>query len=472
MIEAIFGFLICFGLGWILLRVVQLRAPFLLINCYIKLGLIIGLGFGVTSIIYFIKLVFDIPDGWYYFLEFCFFGIFWILFIWENRKYIPDPPPVLSQKENEPKPSNYFLLITILIFCFFVAGFILINLNSPHGGWDSWATWNHKARFFYRSLIENRTNIMDDLNHFSFTAPDYPLLIPLSIARIWSYGGEEIIFIPSAINFLLLTAIALILYGAVSHITNRWNGLFSIIALFGCPFFLKQSANQMADVPISYFLLCSLVLFALHDYEKIQGKTYLLMAGIFIALSAWTKNEGLLFLCSIIFARSILVAFYFGFSKFSREIIWFAVGALPVLLVLTLFKVRYYSPSYLISINSLHQIAGFLIDPERYWLILKSLCQESFNLGKGLFVIMPILILLFRKKKYDDQKFNLHFILLVIIFILTGYFMAYLITPLNLQLHLDISMRRLLLQIFPSALFAVFTYISISNAPIPRFLKK
>ena len=69
MIEAIFGFLICFGLGWILLRIIQLGTPFLLINCYIKLGLIIGLGFGVTSINYFFKLVFDISDNRFYFLE-------------------------------------------------------------------------------------------------------------------------------------------------------------------------------------------------------------------------------------------------------------------------------------------------------------------------------------------------------------------------------------------------------------------
>ena len=381
MIGTILGFLICFGLGWSLLKIVRLRAPFLWINFYIKLGLIIGLGFGVTSIIYFFKLVFDIPDGWFYFLELSFFGIFWILILWTNREYISDPSPVLSQKENGPKPSNYFLSIVILMLCIFVVGFILINLNFPHGDWDSWAIWNHKARFFYRSLSENRVNIMDDFNHFSFSHPDYPLLTPLSIARIWGYGGNEIIFIPSAINFLFFVGIALILYGAVSHIKNRWNALFSIIALFGCSFFLKQSANQMADVPISYFLLCSLVLFALHDYEKIQGNTYLMMAGICVALSAWTKNEGLLILCSIIFARFILVIFYFDFSKFSREIIWFTVGALPILLVLTLFKVMYYSPNDLISANNLSHVAGFLIDPERYWLILKSLCQESFKIG-------------------------------------------------------------------------------------------
>jgi len=471
MIAAIFGILICFGLGWTLLGLVHLRAPFSWINFYIKSGLIIGLGFGITSINYFFKLVFDIPDSWFYFLESCFFGIFLILLIWVNRGYISNPSPALAPKENKPKPSNYFQSIVILMFCIFVAGFILINLNLPHGDWDSWAIWNHKARFFYRSLSENRLNIMEDFNYFSFSHADYPLLTPLSIARIWSYGGKEIIFIPSAINFLFLVAIALILYGAVSHIKNRWNALFSIIALFGCSSFLKQSAIQMADVPISYFLLCSLVLFALHDYEKIQGKQYLIMAGIFVALSAWTKNEGLLFLCSIIFARFILVIFYFGFSKVSREIIWVVVGALPVLLVVTIFKVWYYSPNDLISANSLPHIAGFLIDPDRYWLILKSFCQESFKLGKGLFFILPILILLFWKTKYDDQKFNLHFILLVIIFILTGFFIIYLTTLPNLQWHLDTSMRRLLLQILPSALFAVFTYISISDAYIPKCLK-
>jgi len=472
MIEAIFGSLICFGLGWALLRITQPRTPCLLINCHIKLGLIIGLGLGVTSINYFFKLVFDIPNNWYYFLEFFFFVIFWILFAWVNRKYISDPPPALSQKENESKPSNYFLLITILIFCFFVAGFVLLSLNFPHGEWDSWAIWNHKARFFYRSLMENRTNIMGDFNHFSFAHRDYPLLTPLSIARIWSYAGEEIIFVPSAINLLFSIAIALILYGAVSHITNRWNAIFSVIALFGCASFLKQSANQMADIPISYFLLCSIILFTLHDYEKTQGKSYLILAGIFIALSAWTKNEGLLFLCSIIFARFILVVFYFGYSKFFREIIWFVVGSLPILLVLALFKVWYYSPSYLISVNSLHQIAGFLIDPERYWLILKSLFQGSFNLGKSLFVILPVLILLFQEGKSGNPKFNLHFILLVIIFILTGVFIIYLITPLPLQWQLNTSMDRILLQIFPSALFSVFIYISIPDTSIPRFLKK
>jgi len=227
----------------------------------------------------------------------------------------------------------------------------------------------------------------------------------------------------------------------------------------------------MADVPISYFLLCSLVLFALHDYEKTQGKQYLIMAGIFVGLSTWTKNEGWLFLCSIISARLILVIFNSGLSKSFREIIWPLVGAAPVLLVVIIFKVKYYSQSYLISGNNLHQIAGFLIDPERYWLILKSFFLESFKVGKGLIFILPILILVFRRTKYEGQKINLRFILLAIIFILTGFFIVYLTTPLDLQWQLNTSMRRILLQLFPSTLFLVFTYISISNTYIPKWLK-
>jgi hypothetical protein len=56
-----------------------------------------------------------------------------------------------------------------------------------------------------------------------------------------------------------------------------------------------------------------------------------------------------------------------------------------------------------------------------------------------------------------------------VFFMLGGYFMIYLITPLNLQWHIETSIWRLFLQLWPTIIFSFFLMVA---TPEELFLKK
>jgi len=474
MINGVIGFFVGGFLGGALLKISQIKPSASNGSFCLYGGLLVGLGFGLTSLIYFFKLVFNISNFRFIVFEaaLCFAFIISIRIFKKNN--FPQPTASHSLQKPETNISNNFKLILIFIICSVLLGFILYALNHPYGVWDSWAMWNQKAQHLIRAFNEGRTNILNDFKVYPFDNADYPLLIPLSIARIWIYGGKEISAIPFVVNFLFLIGITLTLYGSISFLENNLCGIFSIIALLSSWDLLRMSADQMADVPLSFFFLGVLVLFVLKDNleEDRMKRNYLMMAGVFSALAAWTKNEGLVFFFCVILAQLIVLFFKKRYLKGIREILWFVCGALPILGIIVLFKVNYGQQNDLIANISFSRVLECILDPIRYWSILKSFSVEFIKLNKGLVVILPLLIILFKKSENPLNPGSGQFIFLTFLLIGCGFFFVYLITPHDLEWHLATSMRRLILQLYPSIIFIVFSQVSIPENSIPGWLRK
>ena len=86
-------------------------------------------------------------------------------------------------------PSRWQKLLAIA----FVAGLALAVVaaianycKSPLGDWDAWTIWNQRARFLLRGSEQWRQAFSPVFAH-----TDYPLLLPSSNARLWSYLGAE-----------------------------------------------------------------------------------------------------------------------------------------------------------------------------------------------------------------------------------------------------------------------------------------
>ena len=172
----------------------------------------------------------------------------------------------------------------------------------------------------------------------------------------------------------------------------------------------------------------------------------LFLVGFFSASCGWIKNEGNVFF--IIFS-----VFFIG-SNFRNKkyITYFILGSLLPLIVIALFKIGY-SPTNDIVAGQKDGSLAKLISIKRYLQIVNYWSYYS-----SLYLPLQIILLLISLVKfnyYDTLAFK------VILSLLVVYFFIYVITPLDLRIHLRSSLDRLMLQVTPVFLYTAF--INISN---------
>ena len=102
--------------------------------------------------------------------------------------------------------------------------------------------------------------------------------------------------------------------------------------------FLATGARQYSDVPLAFFILATVVLFAVKDLEFHRGPGLAALAGVTASCALWTKNEGILFLLAIALMRCATHWRSRSWRDYFRELGWFGLGLLPVLAVAVLFK--------------------------------------------------------------------------------------------------------------------------------------
>ena len=88
--------------------------------------------------------------------------------------------------------------VVLLLVSFAVP--VIEYLRSPHGQWDAWAIWNQKARFLFRAGEGWTASLA-----IPWSAPGHPLLVSLSVARLWAYAGAERTAAPVDSRLLIVT---------------------------------------------------------------------------------------------------------------------------------------------------------------------------------------------------------------------------------------------------------------------------
>jgi len=327
--------------------------------------------------------------------------------------------------------------------------FVNFSFRNPHGLWDAWAIWNLRARFLFRATTHWTDSFSPEL---FWSSPDYPLALPGVIANTWKFVGSESLWIPMAVALLFAGATVTVLIAGLRRLAGPRAAIVGGLCLLGTPLFVTHGASQYADVPLGFFMLAALVCFSFYDLPGESHPGWLSWAGLFTALAAWTKNEGLLFLVVIIGARGIIGLVRYGIGPTTTELRRFLTGALPILILLTVFKLTMAPTNGLFAIQDWSAVADKLADPSRYWIVLKSFAGQVGWFGNGMAVSMLIAALIVGPRMSHALISRLIPGLTVIVLMLFGYFLIYVITPQNLTWHLSTSIHRLLLQLWPSVI--------------------
>lgn len=421
----------------------------------------IGLGFGISSCLFSLWLFFYNSSGRGFILVdiISLMGLTAILFGSSRlRKY-----PMYFEFNPRINANSKMYRILSISFCsafvLAIGAFILISLYRPNGGWDAWAIWNMHARFIFRGG--------DRLDEFCSHFPalphlDYPLLLPLSVTRLWKYINHETVVIPILLSMLFTFITVGFLSCSLSLIRSKSQGLLAGLVLLGTSFFIKHGAAQYADVPLGFFFLATLVLFCLQERLLSHNNNLISLAGTTAGLSAWTKNEGILFIVSILAARLIIIVSQKGWKAYLNELRSFLIGLLPVLAIIIYFKIYIAPPNDLVSAQGLIVTSEKLLDLSRYKQVFTAYGKEAIRLG-GRIVNVPFLILylLILRVTIDSRdKIGIANAFIVLCLMLLGYFFVYITTPHDLNIHLSTSLSRLFLQLWPSLLFIYFMVVT------------
>ena len=398
-------------------------------------------------------------------------GIGWLLLF--RRRAAQTAPPL----PGPPQGTRFELLLAGIAACELLASaasFFLTFLREPHGRWDAWLIWNMHARFLYRGGALWREAFASGLDWSHW---DYPLLLPLAVARSWGYLGGETLPVPALVAALFALMTLGLLCSSLGFLRRPGQGYLAAMVLMGTPFFIAMGASQFADIPLAFFILATLTLLMTAARSAPGGTGALILAGLAAGLAAWTKNEGLLFLPVAAAALFGTTARSGGATAAVRRTAAFLAGTIPGLLAVAAFKLGIAPANDLLAGFGWEALAAKLFDADRYWAIARAFFLTGLSFTQGLIdvrvgmhlnpgavnVILLAAYLLFAGVRIDPPgRAGLVQAGAILAAMLTGYFFVYVMTPLDLDYHLATSLNRLFIQLWPGAIFVVFM---IANTP-------
>lgn len=416
----------------------------------------IGAGLGLTSLIWF-WTAWLMPGAWSVPVAaevlLCAGGLLLARRRWNaGAASMPADSPVSGN-------TKWFVAMAGVVAGLAVAAFLVFSRIAPHGEWDAWAIWNLRARFLFRTGSAWRDSFSPLL---ASSHPDYPLLLPLSVARSWFYSGSDQPVFPITVAFLFTFGTIALVGTALWRLRGAAQGALAAGTLLAAAGFIRAGATQYADVPLSFFAAGALLCLALAEREQRQGS--LLLAGFCAGLAAWTKNEGLLFAGALLVGRAAGLLKSGQARELGREALLLLAGAALPLAALGAFKIGLAPPTDVVTGVASGGVGGRLADPGRIWLVLYTFGEQFWKLGNAtISVVLLLPVAWFCLGRWKDASPALLTTgLTTILLTLLGFAAVYLSSPNDLSWYMGTSLPRLLVQLWPLAVALFFLTV---NAP-------
>jgi len=363
-----------------------------------------------------------------------------------------------------PPPARYLTVLFAAAALLGLALFVTHSATKPHGEWDAWSIWNLHARFLYRGgeLWKNAFS-----NRIAWSHPDYPVLLPGLISLCWTLARAESTLAPITIAFLFTFATAGLLISSLGILRGRVQAFIAGALLLGTVEFVEVGAMQYADVPLSFYILATVVLLCLQDRHP-EDLRFTLLAGLTAGFAAWTKNEGLMFVFVVILARAIAVLRFGARPLLVRQLGAVAAGLVFPLAVVAFFKLRLAPPNDLASARPADIIAH-VSDFGRWITVLQGFGKQAFFFGqmavegvlvRGFLIPIALVLLLYwflvRFRVHERDRSSVATAGLTLALMLAGDFAVYVLFPNDVNWQMSTSLDRLFLQLWPVGLFAFF----------------
>lgn len=434
-------------LGWNALSVLSARYAEKRLFFLEKLGLSYLFGIGTVTIEMFAMSFFKI--------EFTKLTILvpWIAII-AVRLLLKSPPVEKEEAERAHRrdktfPGNMFLWLISLqvLYNFFRA------LVKPVESYDACAIYGLKAKIIYFAHSLGPDFFRKVANNFQGAHPDYPLLVPLAQSWVYTFLGGFNDILVKAIFPCFYLAFIFVFYAVIKRITNnRTLSLVFTFMLASVKQFSDYSTICNTDLVLGvYFGVCVLYLYQWFNNKK--DKWFLAISLASSVFCVWTKNEGALLVLIVLFILGLNAVLGIKTAGFKETLPFFCYGfiALGFIFLWQLYKSR----NGLVNENfnlSMISIGNFMAGLNKIPIVIYGYQKEIFGFKKwNLFWIMLLIIASSQFKNIFVK--NIKYVVFIILLFAFGYTAMYIFSAVEINFFVRFTASRFLLHIFPVAVF-------------------
>jgi hypothetical protein len=394
---------------------------------------------------------------------------------WRIRRVAQGREPRAQSPEPSQSREPWLLPATFSVIAIVaLASAVASSIAAPHGDWDAWAIWNQHARFLFRG----GDGAWRDFFSIEWSQPDYPLLLPASVARVWAYAGHESTLGP----ILIAIGFGIACVTLVVTTLDGQRGWIAGALLLGATTFLTQVPAQCADVPLACFIVATLAVTygdvfrtpnpesrapnpesrAPNPEPRIPNpvsrapdpgsRIPALVAGATSAMAAWTKNEGVVFVL-LVFLVAVVVAVR---RRDGRQLLWSIAGAAPILIAVVWFKLALAPSSGLVEGQSLSIWFSRLMDIDRHVTVLGLMVPRAMRWSAPIAVAIFPIVSLIAAWMAIRVGGAVRVMASVLGLMLASYYLVYVTTPFDITWHVSTSIDRLLVQLWPAFVLTMF----------------
>ncbi len=341
-------------------------------------------------------------------------------------------------------------LMVILIFFSFL-GVLAMGIYWPVNEWDSMALYDFIGKLFSWQKSVSFPPTFPNLGYFV----SYPFLTPIAHTFLYIFGGNN----PKFIYPLFYGSLLLIFFSFIKKEAGLTVSLFFTLLLGSSYFLLDQAVISYANLPCAFYQVTGALF--LYQFLKTKNKENLIIAGMSLGLSAWTRPavEPFFLACFL-----VLLIFNFSWKKIYALILfpllYFSIGYPWQIYIKYGLKKTVYDTDWIVS--GVHNAAVYypwqLFNFNALFEVLKRLIiiLSDFKLyGAGGLLLFLFLIL--NIKNYKKEKEILLLIFLNLLFWIVSIFGFGVMASFNFgwEIILQDSMTRVFLGIYPLLIFYV-----------------
>ncbi len=316
--------------------------------------------------------------------------------------------------------------------------------------WDAYMIWGFKARILATDPCL-RTAYFTNFT-FALLHLDYPLMTPILMAGLYNLIGHfddttvKIIF---PIFYLLLAGF---IYSGLRQHLVFWQALALGAIYLSMPRLLRWAGSGYADVPLTAFYAGSILY--LWSWVRTSDKRNLIIAALFMAFAAFTKNEGLA-LAGLMTLTILILPLPIPLRERIQSLIIFIMVFMLVLLPWLWFRDQL--PNLNENYPAQLSLNRFIEHIDRLPVILKSFFLHGISLQywNGMWLLLVVSTVVQGTHRFTASELLLWFLLIGHAII---YVIIYVVTPSEVENLIPVTMDRLQIHMSPSAILLIGYY--------------